>query len=167
MGRGIRGLSCQGGDNQIGERGTSTGNEVIAWTTVIMRTAGAATGRNVVIVRGCHRVEHWQRLAGAVERSQPVQGATLVGNGDQGGPLRGRITGTAHLLPLGARAVGIVNREAGVGIRVVGDIGIGAFGSALGDDALLVGGLGFVGTDPATAAAPAAFTQDVTRGIEA
>ena len=64
----------------------------------------------------------------------------------------------------GAVVVRIVDREAGVGIGIVGHVGIGAHGRALRDHAVLIGRLGFVAADAAAAAAPTRFAAVVVPG---
>ncbi len=59
----------------------------------------------------------------------------------------------------GRIVVGVVDREAGVGIGIVGHVGVGAVGRALRDHAFLVGRLALVGADAAAAAAPARFAD--------
>src|SRR5208337_1620053 len=109
------------------------GDKVIPGTRAIGTVAAAG---DVVEITAGHLVEHGQCLAGAVQRTLGGQRAALIGNGDQGGPLRGSRTGAVNLDPSGFGR-GIVNRIRRVRRGVVGDVGNRAHAAALGDHALL------------------------------
>ncbi len=69
-----------------------------------------------------------QRAGRSVERGESAEGAALVGDGDEGGPLRGAGGGSADDLPAGDSLVSdrVIDGEAGRGVGVVGDIWIRA-----------------------------------------
>jgi hypothetical protein len=114
---------------------------------------------------GCgQRIEQRKRLRQAVERGLACQSTALIGNGDEGGPLGRCRTRAADFLPAGL-VVAVINRIAGVWVGVVGHVGSRPRCGALRDDSILVGGLGLERADPAAAAAPAAFTQNIALRI--
>ena len=125
--------------------------------------AVAAAGHVVEVAAG----QGIDGSVGRTQRAQAGQGASLVGNGDQAGPLRRPGTGAAHAKPAALAAVGhrIVDREAGVGVGVVGHVGRGPFSRAL--HALLIARLRHVTADAAAAVAPGGLRARCTRGGEA
>ena len=126
-----------------------------------MRRTGARAGRDVVKVRLVlvQRGHHLLRTR-AVERRQLGNSQALVGDRQQGRPLRCADAGAANLDPavrLPLVLDGIVDGDAGRRRRVVGDVGIGALGrrQARRHHPLLVRRLRFVRAGAAARAAPA------------
>jgi hypothetical protein len=101
---------------------------------------------------------------GAVVRGPAEQvGPPLVDDRGQAGHDRAGGAGAADVEPA-AVAVGVVDLHPGVGVGDEGGVGDAAAGAALGDDAVLVGGLVLVGADAAAAAAPARLAAVVAAG---
>ena len=108
-------------------------------------------------------IQGGQGLRVAVHGTQLVQGAPLIDDGHEARPLRRGGAGAADLRPA-AETVAAVDRDAAVGVGVVGHIRGGALaacgdhGRAVADDeAALVAGLAEVRANAAAAAAPARF----------
>src|SRR5439155_14841036 len=91
----------------------------------------------------------------------------LVDNGDQGGPLRRRVTGAAELRPRSRRPVieTVNHGEARLGIGVIGHVRVAANHAALRDHTVLVRRLQLVGADAPAAAGPAGFTLRVALAV--
>ncbi len=145
--------------DQVRDRRADAGDVVIPHAGAVVRAAGAGAGRHVVEVGLGVRVEGRLHLlgAGAVEGGLAAQRAALVGDGEQGRPLRGAGARAADLDPAVARSAvveRVVDGESGRGRGVVSHVGVGPR-RRLGDDARLIRGLRLVRARPATAAAPA------------
>ncbi len=105
------------------------------------------------------QVGHHLLRTGGVERRQIVGGAALVGDGEQGRPLRRAGAGAAHLIPAAAAGERVINSESRIRIGVVGDVGSGALGRLLRDHARLIRRLRFIRAGAAARTAPAAFAR--------
>src|SRR5262249_39986555 len=85
-----RGSADQVGDQFVGDGSAQPGHEVVAGPGRVgaVAAAGSAAAGDVVEVAG-ELVQVRQGLGGAVEGAQALQGAALVGDGDERGPLGG------------------------------------------------------------------------------
>src|SRR5262249_22562601 len=115
----------QGGDDEVGQRRAQAGGQVEAGGGGVVGRAGGRAAGDVVGVGAGEAVELRDGLGVAAQDGQAGQGAALVGDGDQGGPLRGAGAGAADRDPGGRRPVveAVVDRDAGAGVGVVSDVG--------------------------------------------
>src|SRR5262249_23751720 len=139
----------------------AAGDEVITDRRTDGWAAGAGATGDVVKIRCRQSINLRQCLRGAVERRQAIGRTALVGDRDEGGPLRGGITRAAKLRPGSGCpvVVAVVDGKTGVGIGVVGNVRRPAASGA--EERLLVCGPRFDRAGPAAAARPRAFAQDV------
>ncbi len=113
-------------------------------------------GVRVLVQRRQHRLR-----IGSVQGGQTVQSAALIGDGQQGSPLRSPSAGASELDPAVARAVveeRVINGEPGARAGVVGDVRVGSL-RGLGHHPVLIRWLSLVGARTAAAAAPAGLTK--------